>query len=155
MCATHNQDKKSLVASVLSNKCPRCRTGNLFTNPHPYNLSTTMRMPEKCPVCGQRYELETGFYFGTGYVSYALSVLFTFIFFVGYGLTLGLSFYDNSIFWCLGANAFLLLILQPVIQRLSRSIWISFFVRYDKDWMKHKPQAPNHEFGRFGMADAG
>jgi len=137
MCATNKKAERGLLTSVLTNKCPKCRKGSLFVNPNPYHLKTTMRMPEHCPVCGQAYELEPGFYFGTGYVSYGLSVMFTAIFFVLWYFTLGISIKDDSIFWWLGVNALLLVILQPLLQRLSRSIWIAFFVHYDPNWEGH------------------
>ncbi len=146
MCATSKKAKPSLIGSVLLNKCPRCREGRLFTSRNPYNLSTTMRMPEKCAVCGQQFELETGFYFGTGYVSYGLAVMLTVAIFVTWALTIGLSYKDNSIFWCLGINAALLVLLQPAIQRLSRSIWIAFFVPYDGHWDETTPVQPNHGY---------
>jgi uncharacterized protein (DUF983 family) len=134
MCAENNGSKPSLVWSVMTNRCPRCRRGRLFSNKNPYDFRTTMRMPEHCPVCGQRYELETGFYFGTGYVSYGLSVTLIGVVFIVWALTLGLSYRDNSILWCMGVAAAMTLILQPVLQRMARSIWIAFFVRYDKNW---------------------
>ncbi|RYZ52214.1 MAG: DUF983 domain-containing protein [Sphingobacteriales bacterium] len=134
MCAEKTERKPGLPGSVLTNRCPRCRKGSLFTDPNPYNLNTTMRMPEYCPVCGQRFELQTGFYFGTGYVSYGLSVGLLAAIFMLWAATLGLSYKDNSIFWCLGTGAAILILLQPVIQRLARSLWIVFFVRYDPKW---------------------
>jgi uncharacterized protein (DUF983 family) len=73
MCAERNETKPPLLWSIVTNRCPRCRKGKLFTSNKPYDFRTTMQMPEHCPVCGQRYELQTGFYFGTGYVSYGLS----------------------------------------------------------------------------------
>ena len=134
MCAVktsiNEAPKPNLILSVLSNNCPHCRRGKLFTSRNPYDLRTTMRMPEKCAVCGQVFELQTGFYFGTGYVSYGLAVLFTVLSFLFWYLTIGMGMNDNRVFWWLGANAALLIILQPVIQRLSRSIWIAFFVPY-------------------------
>lgn len=132
MCSLKDEKKPNLLWSVLSNKCPQCRRGRLFSNNNPYRLKTMMKMPKQCPVCGQKTELEEGFYFGTGYVSYGLAVAFTGMFFVFWWLTLGISIYDNSIFWWLGFNTSLLLVLQPVLQRLSRSIWIAFFVPYNK-----------------------
>lgn len=138
MCAERIDTKPNLVYSILTNKCPRCRHGNLFTNPNPYDFKTSMRMPDDCPVCGQHYELQTGFFFGTGYVSYALSVALLGMIFVVWALTFGLSFKDNSIFICLGVGIASLLLLQPVLQRLARSIWIYFFIRYDKNWPLHK-----------------
>jgi uncharacterized protein (DUF983 family) len=123
--------KPNLFLSVLTNKCPHCRRGNLFVDPNPYNLRNTMKMPEKCPVCGQNFELQTGFYFGTGFVSYGLSVMLIAIGFAVWAMAFGLSVKDNSIFWCLGVNIGVLLLLQPVLQRLSRSIWIALFVKYE------------------------
>jgi hypothetical protein len=98
-----------------------------------------MRMPERCPVCGQKYELQTGFYFGTGYVSYGLSVTLIGAIFVIWALVFGLSYKDDSILWCLAVSSAVTLMLQPLLQRLARSIWIAFFVRYDRDW-QHPPE---------------
>ncbi len=93
-------------------------------------------MPDACPVCGQKFELQTGFYFGTGFVSYGLTVLFSGITFILWWFTVGMSVRDNRIWWWLGLNAALLILLQPPIQRLARSVWIAFFVRYDKKYQK-------------------
>ena len=124
-------EKPSLFGSIVANKCPHCRQGNLFINPNPYNLKHTMQMPEACPHCGQVFELQTGFYFGTGFVSYALTTLFSGITFVCSWFLLGMSFSNNTIWWWLGGNAAILVLLQPIIQRLARSIWIALFVKYD------------------------
>lgn len=127
-----NKYTPGLIRSVLGNKCPHCRKGNLFTGRNPYSLKKSLHMPEHCPVCGQVFELQTGFYYGTGYVSYGLSVVFTGLSFIAWWLIAGISIRDNSIFWWLGVNTALLLVLQPVLQRLSRSIWIACFVRYER-----------------------
>lgn len=137
MCAEKKQERPPLWWSVVNNRCPRCRKGKLFTHDNPYRFKTTMKMPEQCPVCSQKYELQTGFYFGTGYVSYGLSVLLLALIFLSWHLILGLSYRDNSIFLCLLTATLLLLSLQPFIQRLSRSVWIAFFVPYDdkQQWL--------------------
>jgi uncharacterized protein (DUF983 family) len=129
--------ERGLLSTILNNKCPHCRQGGLFINPNAYDLKTTMRMPEACPVCGQKYELQTGFYFGTGFVSYGLTVFFSGLTFAIWWFTLGMGIYDNRIWWWLGLNALLLVALQPPIQRLSRSIWLALFVRYDHQWQEH------------------
>ena len=131
MCAQNHHQSTNLITSVFTNKCPKCRRGKLFTNPNPYNFESTMDMPEKCPVCGQAFELEEGFYFGTGYVSYGLAVLYLGIIIILWHLLFGISAADDSIYWWLGTNCLILLLLQPVLQRLSRSVWIAFFVRFD------------------------
>jgi len=123
--------KPGLLLSVLGNKCPRCRKGNLFTSANPYCLSKITEMPEKCPVCGQATEVEIGFYYGTGYVSYGLSLLFSIVSFLAWIATVGISLHDNRIFWWLGINIAVTILIQPILMRLSRSIWIAFFVKYE------------------------
>jgi len=91
-------------------------------------------MPETCPECGQPYELEVGFWYGTGYVSYALSVALSVASFVAWYVLIGMSVQDNRFFWWLGLNAALLVMLQPWLMRLSRVIYLYFFVRYDPDY---------------------
>jgi len=127
---TENSHPK-LLWSIFTNKCPHCRKGKLFINSNPYRYKTTMQMPECCTECGQKFELQTGFYFGTGFVSYGLTVLFSAILIAIWWLTIGLSVKDNRVWWCLGLNSALLILLQLPIQRLARSIWISFFVKYE------------------------
>lgn len=95
-------------------------------------------MNEYCPVCHQRTEIEVGFYYGTGYVSYALGVAFVVSVFVAWAVLAGLSIYDNSLFWCMGVAIAGLIVLQPVLMRLSRSIWLSWFVKFDKNWRQAK-----------------
>ncbi len=136
--------KPGYLISVMGNKCPRCREGYLFKSSNPYALkhSDYIKMNDTCPVCGQPTDLEVGFYYGTSYVSYALTVAFSAASFVAWWVLLGFSLYDNRIFWWLGVNAALLLALQPPFMRLSRSLWLSWFVRYDPDWQIHKAETP-------------
>jgi uncharacterized protein (DUF983 family) len=124
---------------VLSNKCPRCREGYLFTTKNAYDLKHNVKMNEQCPVCHQPTEIEVGFYYGTGYVSYALSVAFLVASFIAWKVLIGMTFDidDNRMFYWMGVTFTLLLICQPLIMRLSRSLWLSWFVSYDKDWKEH------------------
>lgn len=101
-------------------------------------------MPEKCPVCNQRYEMETGFWYGTGYVSYALAVALSVATFIAWTVIIGISVNDNRVFYWLGFNALLLIVLQPWLMRLSRVIYLYFFVRYDADYEQHSPQEFDH-----------
>ena len=94
-------------------------------------------MPRLCPVCGQPTEKEPGFYYGTGYVSYALAVAISVATFVAWFVLIGMSVNDNRFFYWLITNAVILVALQPWLMRVSRSIWFSWFVKYDPDWDKH------------------
>lgn len=131
---THDNKKPNLVMSVLANKCPRCRRGKLFKQDNPYKLKGLMEMNEQCPVCGQTTDMEPGFYYGTSYVSYALAVAVSVATFIAWWVIIGFSLDDNRFFWWMGTNAVILIILQPLLMRLSRSIWIYFFIRYSERW---------------------
>lgn len=130
---------RGYLTSSIGCYCPRCREGKLFTNPVSIQLKKNMEMNKTCPVCGQATEIEVGFYYGTSYVSYALTVALSVASLVVWWLTIGLSIEDNRFFYWIGANAILLLCLQPWLMRVSRSLWISWFVRYDPEWKYHKP----------------
>jgi hypothetical protein len=98
-----------------------------------------MEMNKNCPVCGQASEIEVGFYYGTSYVSYAITIAISVASLVAWWVIIGLSINDNRFFFWLGFNAILLLVLQPWLMRISRSLWISWFVKYDPDWMHKQP----------------
>lgn len=91
-------------------------------------------MHEKCPVCGQPFDMEPGFYYGTNMVSYVLALLISVLSFLLWILVIGISLQDARFFWWIGFNALLLVLLQPPLMRLSRTIWLSFFVKYSADW---------------------
>lgn len=131
--------KPGYLWSLLHHKCARCRQGDMFQTRNSYNLQQFMKMHSRCPVCNQRMEIEVGFYYGTSYVSYALTVALSVTTFVAWWVLIGFSVHDNRFFWWLGINIGLLVLLQPYLQRLSRAIWLSFFVRYNANWDTEKP----------------
>lgn len=130
--------KPNYFWSIFTMKCPRCRRGPMFKNNNPWRLRKVFDMPETCAECGQPYELEPGFWYGTGYVSYALSVAFSVTSFVAWFVLIGMSTQDNRFFIWLGTNIFLLIFLQPWLMRLSRVIYLYFFVKYDPDYKNRK-----------------
>ena len=135
-----DEKKPGYLVSVLDNRCPRCRRGKLFTSSNPYKLKSVLKMNKACPVCGQPTEIEVGFYYGTAYVSYALTVAFCITTFVVWWILIGFSVKDGDyrLLWWGIINAVLLIALQPVFMRLSRTMWLSWFVKYEPDW-KNKP----------------
>lgn len=128
--------KPGYIVSVLQNKCTRCRRGKLYVHDNPYGLKRFMIMHERCPVCGQPLDMEPGFYYGTNMVSYGLAVLICVITFFLWWVTIGFSLSDSRFFWWIGVNAALLVLLQPPLMRLSRTVWLSFFVPYSANWDK-------------------
>ena len=95
-------------------------------------------MPERCTECGQPYELEVGFWYGTGFVSYGLSIVLMILSFVAWYIFIGMSVKDNRFFWWMGINIMMLVVLQPWLMRLSRVIYLYFFVKYDPNY-KNNP----------------
>lgn len=139
MCASKSKHKPGFLSSVLKNKCTRCRTGNIFRYSNAYDFKNMMKMYDNCTECGQPLEPEVGFYYGTGFVSYGLAVLISIASFIIWSISVGISINDSRIFWWMGVNAVLLLGLQPLLMRLSRTIWLAIFIHYDHQWYSHPP----------------
>jgi len=135
--------KPNFLLSMLSMRCPRCRRGPMFKDPNPYRklkLSHIFDMHDNCPICLQKFDLEPGFWYGTGYVSYALAVVISVSTFVAWLVLIGVSTEDNRIFYWLVFNAVLLVAVQPWLMRLSRAIYICFFVSYDENYTGTNPK---------------
>lgn len=102
----------------------------MYTQKSILPLGHMLDMPEHCEVCDQKMEIEPGFYYGTGYVSYALSVGIFFINAVWYAFVFGLSYKDNSVFKFLGVSIAIVILLQPWLMRISRVLYLYMFVKY-------------------------
>lgn len=133
------KSSRGYLATVLGCYCPRCREGKLFEKPFALRLKGVLKMNRYCPVCGQPTEIEVGFYYGTGYVSYFIAVFLTVFSAVFWWLIIGFSTSDNRFIYWLVFNSVALICLQPWLMRFSRSLWLSWFVKYDPDWRHTKP----------------
>ena len=118
---------------MLRNRCPQCGQTHLFVEPNAYKLRSTAHMHKECAACGEDFEREPGFYFGAAYVSYALTValwvavLVAMMAFDAWGwMEFGMFTHPGTY---LTTGCTLLLVLMPLIYRLSRSIWISMFTK--------------------------
>lgn len=127
-----SDSKPAALPAMLSMRCPNCRRGRMFVNKSMFPLGHMLDMPERCTVCAQKMELEVGFYYGTGYVSYAITVALLGMCFVLYWLVFGLSYKDNSIYYALGFAIGVAVLLQPWLMRISRVAYLWMFVKYGK-----------------------
>jgi len=128
--------------SVITCRCPRCREGKLFRYPLSVSMTRNIEMHDDCPACKQPTDIEVGFYYGTGYLSYLICIAIVIASFLIWYLTIGFSFHDKRfLYWIIFACVFLAL-LQPWLMRFSRVLWLSFFVKYDPDWSERKPEDP-------------
>ncbi|WP_169312091.1 DUF983 domain-containing protein [Fluviicola taffensis] len=94
-----------------------------------------MEMNEVCSICNEKYEKEPGYYFGAMYVSYALMVgVFVVTWIIdSWWLHLDVSIYLISL-------VSLIILLVPVTFRVSRLIWLNFFITYDPSYSKRHKQ---------------
>lgn len=121
--------KGGKLYSILTGTCPRCNQESMYIDKNPYHLSNVYKMHENCSHCGLHYKIEPSFFYGAMYVSYGLGVGISVAAFIVSYVFIGTSL-KTSFFAIIGA----LVIFMPVIMRLSRNIWINFFVSYRKDW---------------------
>jgi hypothetical protein len=87
-------------------------------------------------LVGNRWIMEPGFYYGTNIISYTLAFLISVASFILWWIFIGFSLQDKRFFFWMGANAVLLVGLQPPLMRLSRTILLAFFVPYSANWDK-------------------
>lgn len=121
--------------SVVTGKCPKCHEDYMYKNQNPYAISETMKMHDRCRNCGLKYKVEPNFFFGAMYVSYGLAVLAGIATFLiaHFVLKTGLVRAFIAIFVSL-------ILLMPIITRLSRNIYINIFVNYNKEAGQLKQQ---------------
>ena len=123
--------KGTKIYSIAKMKCPRCHEGDLYPEPNPYKLGKLFEMYDRCPVCGQNYQPEPSFYYGSMYVSYGYTVaLFVAVFLIGKFLL------GWEVWGIIALLTGVLLVLAPVLFRISRATWINIFVKYRPDWRK-------------------
>lgn len=123
---TRGQAKRK---SIMTGSCPRCLQSKMYVKSNPYNLSHISKMHERCPKCDLNYYPEPGYYFGAMYVTYALVVG---QFCVLFALKTIFN-YDISIVNFMLIFLAVLFLLAPINFRLSRVVWLNFFVSYDKE----------------------
>ena len=135
-----NSENSASVFKLLACKCPRCRKGDMFADPNPWHLKNTMKMNNECPACKQPFNIEVGFYYGSSFVSYAMSVALSVATFVAWWVFIGISVDDNRVLYWIPVNAVVLVVLQPYLMRIARTCWLAFFVRYDRNWRTNPPK---------------
>lgn len=123
--------KGSKIYAILRGVCPKCHHESMYTNNNPYHLSDTLNMHERCSHCDTKYKIEPSFFYGSMYVSYAVGVAFAIAAFVISNLIFG-----SSLKIAFASIVGTLVGFMPIIMRLSRNIWINFFISYDSKLAK-------------------
>ena len=111
---------QSSFTSLVQGKCPQCRQGKVFKYA-PYHLKFST-MNDDCAVCGLHFEIEPGFFWGSMYISYGLTVIITLI----VALIIHSTGHHPIPFY-LETLLAVLLILSPPLFRYSRLIMLYLF----------------------------
>jgi uncharacterized protein (DUF983 family) len=132
--------KGTKLYSIFNAKCPVCHEGKVFTYKNVFHPNKFDKMEEKCNVCGHKYEIETGFFYGAMYVAYALTVAISVATFI-----LTYLIYSDTPYWVYIINILaVLLLLAPVNFRGGRIIWMNLFSKYKPDAAeKHQKSSSN------------
>ena len=84
-------------------------------------------MHDHCSHCKTRYQMEPSFFYGSMYVSYGVGIAFAVAAFITTYVI-----FETSVTTAFISIVLTLVLLFPVIMRLSRNIWINIFMKYDK-----------------------
>ncbi|MDO5978262.1 DUF983 domain-containing protein [Flavivirga spongiicola] len=123
--------KGTKLYSILTGTCPKCHEESMFKNKNPYILSQALSMHEHCSNCKTKYKIEPSFFYGSMYVSYPVGIAFATAAFV-----ISFFVFNASIHIVFISIIATLIVFMPIILRLSRNIWINFFMSYDKSFAK-------------------
>lgn len=116
--------KGSKLYSIFGFKCPRCHEADMFYT-STFSFKRSFDMKPHCEHCGQDFEPEPGFYYGSMFISYIFMGFFCL------GFT---AFFHWVVGWSINLSFLLLIavcaILFVYIFRLARAIWININVAY-------------------------
>src|SRR5690554_4942516 len=125
--------KGTKLYSIFTGTCPVCHQGEMYTEPNAYKTTKILKMNEHCSHCGIKFKIEPSFFYGAMYVSYAVGVAITTAAFIISYFFLNLN--RHYIFLVITLT---LIATLPFILRVSRNIWINFFLNYNENILKEK-----------------
>lgn len=117
--------KGSKINSILFGLCPKCQSESMYVQRNPY-LGKLFKMHQNCSVCRTKYKIEPSFFYGAMYVSYALGVAVAIAVFL-----ISKMVFKHELLQSFFAIMGTLLLLIPLLIRLSRNIWINMFISFD------------------------
>ena len=120
--------KGSKLYSILTGSCPKCHEESMYLNENPYNLMDIYKMHENCSHCKTKYKIEPSFFYGAMYVSYAVGIAFAVAAFI-----ISYIFLSSNLKTAFVVIIITQILLMPFTMRVSRNIWINFFIHYDKN----------------------
>ncbi len=119
-----------LAKAILLSRCPRCRTGKIFTYPV-FSFKSFTATNKKCSTCELEFEREPRFFDGAMYVSYAMNVGI----FLTVGLFLNFVLGDPPLWVYIASVLGAVVLLIPFIYRYARVIYLYLAggIKYNQD----------------------
>ncbi|HEX9266059.1 MAG TPA: DUF983 domain-containing protein [Candidatus Limnocylindria bacterium] len=102
--------------AICRGRCPRCLSGRVWRG--------MFSMNEPCPVCGLRFERESGYWTGAMVASYAIGIPVLALIVLGVWVATG---WDILVALVVGDVVFLAVV--PFVWRYSRVVWLHL------DWL--------------------
>ncbi len=115
-----------ILPDILNGKCPKCRRGNIYLNKGVFPLGGSLKTVDHCPDCRQKINVSDN---APG-INYALSVVVYFFGFVLYACIWGITYKDNSFITSFLFSTAIVVLLQPWLMRLSKTIYIYLFTKF-------------------------
>lgn len=114
------------IVAIIEEKCPKCGEGKVFKRKGNPLLLQMPKMHQNCSVCGHKFEREPGYFFGSMYVSYGLTVAeMMLVFFIT-------QFFVKDFTVMIGIIAIFAVLLSTFNFRFARMIWIYIFDGKDR-----------------------
>jgi uncharacterized protein (DUF983 family) len=108
--------KLATVGDIFRQRCPRCRTGNIF---RASIFRGFPKMHDRCRVCDLAFDREPGYFLGAMYVSYGLGIVIVAV--------LAALFWSITGWWITKDTIWavvLFLPFAPTITLFARVLWI-------------------------------
>ncbi|MCD6062445.1 MAG: hypothetical protein K0R82_356 [Flavipsychrobacter sp.] len=116
-----------ILSSILRGKCPECRNGSIYVNKGVFPLKGTLKTVEYCATC--KHRINAGSDSAPG-INYAISVVVYVLAVIFYAGSWGLTYKDNSYIQAFIFSTVIVLLLQPWLMRLSKTIYIYLFAKF-------------------------
>ena len=120
--------KGNKLYRILTGSRPRCNEESMYANNNPYMIGQIFKMHERCSNCKLKYKIEPSFFYGSMYVSYGVGIALCFCLF----FLIVVSSLINTIISIVISQ----IVIMPIFIRLSRNIWINFFIQYETKSLK-------------------
>jgi uncharacterized protein (DUF983 family) len=121
----HTEKTSSTLASMLAQRCPRCREGHIFR----YSIFRGFpKMCERCSVCDLKFQREEGYFLGAMYISFGLALVIIAL--------IAVLLWAITGWWITRVTIWavvLFLPLAPAISLLARVLWIYLDQAFDPE----------------------